>query len=97
MVKQTTAANVAMFLVVLGWSLAFYGAMSQLGDFPPSMPRSHIEAVRHFSLAILFGGALCLFGSLWLSAYAFTVAKVRTVLTVAAVVIPSIALFGKIF
>ena len=55
MVKQTTAANVAMFLVVLGWSLAFYGAMSQLGDFPPSMPRSHIEAVRHFSLAILFG------------------------------------------
>lgn len=34
--KQTTAVNLALFLVVVGWLMAYYGVMSQLGDPSPT-------------------------------------------------------------
>jgi hypothetical protein len=97
MVKQTTAANMAIVLVAVAWPLAFYGALSQLGDPSPSVPRAHIEAARHLSLAILFTGVLSLFGSLWLSGYAFFAARNRAIVAVAAVIIPLIVIFGNMF
>jgi hypothetical protein len=38
--KSSAAANVAILLVAVGWVLAFYGAMSQIGD-PMAMRSSN--------------------------------------------------------
>jgi hypothetical protein len=97
MVKQTTAANMAIVLVAVAWPLAIYGALSQLGDPSPSVPRPQIEAARHLSLVILLTGMLCLIGSLWLSGYAFSAARMRAVVAVAAVIIALTVFVGKMF
>ncbi|HEV2622042.1 MAG TPA: hypothetical protein VGU65_08135 [Frateuria sp.] len=89
--KQTTAANLALVLVVAGWLLAFYGVMSQLGDPSPSVPRAQIEAARHLSLAVLGVGVVCILAALCLSGFSFTAAKVRASVCAALGFLPAIA------
>ncbi|MDR6841505.1 hypothetical protein [Pseudoxanthomonas sacheonensis] len=86
--RQTTASNLALALVVLAWPLAYFGVMSQLGDYAPSTPRAVIEANSHRSTIILLAGLLCLFSSLWLSGYSFAGAKIRSVVAAIACVAP---------
>jgi len=90
--KQTTAANLALVLVVAGWLLAFYGVMSQLGDPSPSVPRAQIEAARHLSLTVLGVGVMFVLAALCLSGFSFTVAKVRASVCVALGFLPAIAI-----
>ena len=89
--KHTSAANLALLLVVAGWLLAYYGVMSQLGDPSPSVPHAQIEASRHLSLAILFAGVVSILVALWLSGYSFSAAKVRASACVALVLLPAVA------
>jgi hypothetical protein len=85
-------ANLALVLVVIGWLLAFYGAMSQLGDPAPNVPRSVIDGHRHMSMTILLTGVTCIISSLWLSGRAFMEARKRSLATAALVVIPIVAI-----
>jgi len=89
--KQTSAANLAFLLVVAGWSLAFYGVMSQLGDPSPSVPHAQIEAARHLSLFVLCIGVVCVLAALWLSGYSFSATKVRASICAALILFPSVA------
>ncbi|WP_139350331.1 hypothetical protein [Rhodanobacter sp. C03] len=89
--KKTSAANLALILVVAGWLLACYGVMSQLGDPSPSVPHAQIEAARHQSLAVLFIGVASILTALWLSGYSFSTAKVRASACAALVFLPSVA------
>jgi divalent metal cation (Fe/Co/Zn/Cd) transporter len=94
--KQTSAANVALFLVFAGWLLAYYGVMSQLGDPSPSVPRTQIEAERHFSLVVLCIGVVCVLAALWLSGYSFSAAKVRASACAALVSLPSVTVIASL-
>ena len=89
--KKTSAANLAFLFVVAGWSLAFYGVMSQLGDPSPSVAQVQIEAARHLSLVVLCIGVVCVLAALWLSGYSFSAAKVRACICAALVILPSVA------
>ncbi|MBT2144196.1 MULTISPECIES: hypothetical protein [unclassified Rhodanobacter] len=89
--KQTTAANLALILVVAGWLLAFFGVTSQLGDPSPSVPRAQIEAARHLSIAVLGVGVVCILIALCLSGFSFTAAKVRSCVCAALGFLPAIA------
>jgi hypothetical protein len=90
--KQTSAANLAFLLVAVGWLLAFYGVMSQLGDPSPSVPREQIEAARHISLVVLCVGVVCALAALWLSGYSFSAAKIRASICAALIVFPSVGI-----
>jgi hypothetical protein len=89
--KQTTAVNLALFLVVVGWLMAYYGVMSQLGDPSPTAVHAHIEAARKLSRSVLFIGLVSILAALWLSGYGFTAAKVRASICSALIVLPSVA------
>lgn len=89
--------NLALVLVVAGWLLAFYGAMSQMGDPPPTMPRSVIESHRHIADAVLLVGILCLLNSLWFSGRSYVRARKRFLLVAALILIPFIALFASLY
>ncbi|TCV91101.1 hypothetical protein EC912_1143 [Luteibacter rhizovicinus] len=84
-------ANLALFLVTIGWLFAIYGVMSQVGDPAPDTPIAQIVATRHRSVAVLVVGVICLLSSLWLSGRVFPEAKVRSILSTVAVVGPIVA------
>jgi hypothetical protein len=90
--KHSTAANLALFMVALGWSLAVYGAMTQLGDPHPSVSSATIKASQHQSRLVMFAGVLFLLASLWLSGYSFPTAKLRSLIAVAACILPTAAI-----
>ena len=95
--KPSHAANLALVLVVVGWLLSFYGALSQLGDPAPWVPRAEIEAHRHTSVVVLFTGILVLLSAIWLSGYSFSVARWRASLALLACVVPFIVIFASTF
>ncbi|MBB6247366.1 hypothetical protein [Rhodanobacter sp. A1T4] len=90
--ERTKAANLALLLIAIGWLLAFIGVMSQLGDPGPTVTHAQIEANRLRSFAALVIGVACLLSSLWLSGYCFAVARVRSIASAAAVMLPSMAI-----
>ncbi|MDR0780655.1 MAG: hypothetical protein LBF16_08170 [Pseudomonadales bacterium] len=51
--KQSSAANLALLLLIVGWFLAFYGLVSQMGDPAPSVSREQIQAAYRLSHAVL--------------------------------------------
>jgi hypothetical protein len=89
--KPSHAANLALVLVVLGWLLSAYGALSQLGDPSPLVPRAEMESHRRASAVILVVGVLTLLSALWLSGYSFLVARWRASVALLACVLPFIA------
>jgi hypothetical protein len=88
--KRTSTANIALALVVAGWVLAYYGAMSQLGDPAPTISIAQIETSRHISIAILLLGITSILASLWLSGYSYPAAKARASICIALVLPPTI-------
>ena len=95
--KSSKAANVALVLVAIGWLLSAYGALSQMGDPAPWISPADIDAQRHVSLGFLFGGILALFGALWLSGYAFSLACKRATFALLACVILCIVILAFSF
>lgn len=95
--KSSQAANVALILVAFGWLLSAYGVLSQMGDPAPWTSPAEIDAHRRVSLAFLFGGILALFSVLWLSGYAFSLARKRATLALLVCVIPFIVIFAFSF
>lgn len=90
--RQTSVSNLALALAVMAWPLIYYGFMSQLGDYHPDTPREVVLANRRISVSVLSVGLLSFLGSLWLSGYSFTGAKVRSVL--AALICVGVVAFG---
>lgn len=76
--KQATASNWAIGLVMLSWPLIYYGFVSQLGDYSPSTPQQVMDSNHLRSGLVLFVGLLCFIGSLWLAGFAFSGAKLRS-------------------
>lgn len=95
--RHVTAANLALILVPVGWALAGYGMLSTLGDPSTSVSRAQLEAMRHLSISLLLASVLILAGVLWLSGYAYRVAKVRAGAAAASVIIPLIAVIANLF
>jgi|SRR6185437_433571 len=93
--KQTTAANTSLVLVVLGWPLTYYGFLSNAGDgdFSPSLSHAEIVAAQHQAVAMLLIGMACLISALWLSGYAFSSARFRATIALAACVLPYVYMF----
>ena len=80
--------NLALALVPIGWLLAYYGVMSQLGDPHPDLPRADVETMRDRSQMVLAFGVTCLLASLWLAGTAFTSARIRSLVAASLVLIP---------
>lgn len=93
--RANRTANLALLLAVTGWLLAFYGAMSLLGDSAPTVPRSVIENHRHVSITVWLVGVICLVGSLWLAGCSFSGARKRSLLVVALIACPVIAIVAN--
>jgi hypothetical protein len=85
-------ANLALILVPIGWLLAYYGVMSQLGDPHPDLPRADVETMRDRSQMVLAFGVTCLLASLWLAGTAFTFARIRSLVAASLVLIPFVVL-----
>jgi hypothetical protein len=88
--KQSSAANLALLLVVVGWFLVFYGVASQLGDPAPWVTHEQMQAHHRLSHTILSFGVLGVLSALWLSGYSFSVAKIRASICLALVFLPSV-------
>lgn len=95
--KPAQAANAALVFVVLGWLLALYGSLSQMGDPSPSVARATLEAHRLAASGILLLGIVLLFAALWLSGYAFGQARRRAVIAAGLCTVPAITLFAMAF
>lgn len=90
-------ANLALVLVVIGWLLAYYGVMSQMGDPRPGTLHSVMESHRHVSISILLLGVLCLLASQWLSGYVFNSARKRSLLVLLLIASPVVALTAGLY
>lgn len=95
--STTRLANLALALAPLGWFMAYYGVMSQLGDPSPTVPRSVIESHRHASNTILLIGVICLAASLWLSGLSLVAARKRSLLAAALIVIPAAVVIADLY
>jgi hypothetical protein len=95
--KPSPAANLALGLVVIGWLLAFYGALSQLGDPAPGVSLATIEAHRQTSAVVLLIGIVVLLSSLWLSGYSFGQARRRASIAAILCVAPVITIYATTF
>ena len=78
--KQSSASNVAIALAILAGPLCYYGFMSGLAHFVHGTPREVIERHHAISALILGAGLLSLAASLWLSGFAFSGAKIRSLI-----------------
>ena len=87
--KQTTAANLALALTLAGWSAAIPGGLSTLGDPRPEVSPEQLAAMWKVAIALETTGILALVAALWLSGYAFSGARRRSILTTALVVLPA--------
>jgi len=95
--KPSRAANMALGLVVVGWLMACYGALSQLGDPAPEVSRATIEAHRQVSAVVLLIGIVALLSSLWLSGYSFGQARRRALIAAFLCVAPVVAIYATTF
>jgi len=86
-------ANLAIVLALVGWPLMYYGAMSQLGDPSPRVPRADVVRQQQISMALMFLGIVCLHASLWFSGRSYPEAKKRSLLAVALVIAFGIAAY----
>jgi hypothetical protein len=67
-----------------------FGFLSQGGDPPPTMPDSVIERHRDIAIAMLLVGLIFILTSMCLAGRSYAEAKVRSLLTMAVVIIPAI-------
>lgn len=95
--NPSRTANLALCLVVIGWLLAVYGALSQLGDPAPWVSRASVEAQRQTSAGVLLAGIVALLTSLWLSGYSFAQARWRAVIAAFLCVAPVVAIYATTF
>lgn len=91
------SGNLALVLAVVGWALATYGVLSQMGDPWPLERPPGFERARAISAVLLLIGLLCLTASLWFSGRAFAGARKRSLLGAALVVIPIILIAVSAF
>jgi len=64
-----------------------------MGDPASWVSRIELEAHRRTSLILLFLGIASLLGSLWLSGYSFSQARLRSLFAAAACVVPGVLIF----
>lgn len=81
-------ANLALLLGAIGWLLAIYGSLSQMGDPAPWVSKDELDAIHHRALSAILAGLACLMAALWLSGRGFAVAPWRSALVGLAVSIP---------
>ena len=76
--KPGHAANIAIVLAVAAWPLMAYGLLSQLGDPAPWVPRADIARQHQIANLVFVLGFGSFAVSLWLSGYAFSAARKRS-------------------
>ncbi len=95
--NHSRAANLSIALAIVGWSLATWGCLRQLGDPSPTIPRSELIAARDVSMTFVFGGGSALLAALWLSGYCFTSTRWRASATMLLCLTPIAWMFGHEF
>jgi hypothetical protein len=90
--SKRLSANLALAFVVLGWALCFVGFTGLLGDPDTRIARSVINNEVRVSWAAFFVGGCLAFTSTWLAGYAFSDAKVRSLVALALWLSPLIGL-----
>lgn len=90
-------ANVALVLVISGWLSIAWGAVRQLGDPNPLIPRAELLASRDFSIGMVLAGVIFLAISVWLSGFTFVTARRRATVTLLLFVVPLAGLFARVF
>ena len=95
--KASTAVNLALALVPLGWALAVWGTLSQIGDYASNISPDQIRADHNYSMLALCSGILCLVTASWLSGYSFCSARLRSSLVAASVLIPLLIILPGMF
>jgi hypothetical protein len=89
--KSSIAANLSLLLAVVAWPLVAYGFASMMGD-RFDVPAEVIRAQMRISSTVAYTGFFSLAASLWLSGYAFPVAKRRAVLAASGCVLPPLVM-----
>lgn len=92
MMTKNSAANVALFLVVLAWPLMVFGIARQMGDPAPWVPQEVTDANHRFALAFLVAGALSLLAATGLALYAIREARLRAAITLAIAALPLVVM-----
>jgi hypothetical protein len=90
--SKRLSANLALIFAVLGWVLCFVGVTGQLGDPDRRIARSVMENEERMFLTSLFVGACLAFSSMWLAGYAYSEARVRSLVALALWLLPVIGL-----
>jgi hypothetical protein len=86
--SKRLSANLALIFAVLGWVLCFVGLTGQLGDPDPRIARSVIDSEERMLWTSFFVGACLALTSMWLAGYAYSEAKVRSLIALALWLLP---------
>ena len=86
--KPGTAANGALALALISCPLLFYGFFSMMGDPPRSVPQAEIDSRALQSGIELSIGLIFLTFALWLSGYAFSATRWRSMLALLICLVP---------
>lgn len=86
--RKKTAANIALCLVVLGWLASYWGLFAHLGDPDPRVTREVIEAENRLYWTLFLGGVVSIAVATWLAGFAYSEAKLRSMVVAGATVVP---------
>jgi len=78
-VKGSLAANLAIAFALVGGPL-FLKIIGEMGDPWPPLSAEEVARARFYDLICFFSGVTLLVASLWLSGYAFSSARWRSLL-----------------
>jgi hypothetical protein len=88
-------ANAALILAPLGWLLASYGVLSQMGDPAPGVTREALQELHRTSTTAWAIGVAAIATALWLSGHVYATARRRSILAALLVVVPAVVVcFG---
>lgn len=90
--RRPTAANIALVFIALGWAISYVGLFTHLGDPNPKVSHEVIEAENKFYWAIFFLGIVLAFGAMWLAGFAYSEAKIRSLIAASMCLFPLIGL-----
>jgi len=76
--KSQNIADLSLALAIVAAPLLYAGIFSMLGDPAPRVTPDDMTAIRTRSLAMLGGGLIAMFASVWLSGYSFRSAPRRS-------------------
>lgn len=86
--KQGTSANLALFLITLGWIMAGCGYFASIKDFSEHTPAAWRDAYYARAMLMLVAGVAAIALSLWFSGFAFKDARRRALIATLLAFVP---------